>query len=280
MIYVASFSFGAASAIATQRAIDRYGRSKVFIWGADTGWEDEDAYRFAEDCQRRWGVKIRYHRTYNADGSIKTPLDVAEEKQIIPNSSLAPCSQELKFQPFEDWVSRLHTNVAVLLGFDVFEKHRISPRQCWHRVRSGKWRAPYGYHTRLANVVAEDYPLLWKPYEFRPYPMVIQNDWGIKPPRLYAAGFPHNNCGGRCFRQGQKEWHRLYVHFPERFAQMRDWETAQRAKGGARGNRAINKQRSGGSARPVTLARLEAMFQASRATLFDECEKISACICM
>src|SRR5262249_38144071 len=38
------------------------------------------------------------------------------------------------------------------------------------------------------------HPLMWKPWELRPYQDVIREEWGIEPPRLYAMGFPHNNC--------------------------------------------------------------------------------------
>jgi 3'-phosphoadenosine 5'-phosphosulfate sulfotransferase (PAPS reductase)/FAD synthetase len=267
VIYVSCFSFGAASAVATQRAIDRFGKRKVIVWCADVGWEDEDAYRFAGDCERHWGVKIRYHRNYDEDGRIVTPLDVAERKCLIPCDGHAPCSQALKFGPFEAWVSRLHANVTVLLGLDWREMHRIVPRQRWHRARrNGVWRPPYGYQARLFNVY-EAYPLLWRPYEFRPYQRVVRR-WGIEPPRLYVMGFKHNNCGGRCFRQGKGEWRRLLAFFPERFAQMRDWELAQRAKGGARRERAINSEKRNGQTRPVTLAELEAR-ATTQARLFE-----------
>ena len=33
---------------------------------------------------------------------------------------------------------------------------------------------------------------------------------GIKVPRLYYMGFPHNNCGGRCVTAGISHWVRLY----------------------------------------------------------------------
>jgi len=54
-----------------------------------------------------------------------------------------------------------------------------------------------------------------------------------------------------------KEWLRLKQFFPERFTQVRDWELEQRAKGGARANRSILKDRKGGTAKPLTLEKLE-----------------------
>ena len=87
----------------------------------------------------------------------------------------------------------------------------------------------------------------------------MRDDWGITPPRLYKLGFPHNNCGGRCVRQGQSEWHRLKTFFPERFKEVRDWEQVQRAKGGARAKFAITRDQRGGEVKPVTLKELEKM---------------------
>lgn len=40
---------------------------------------------------------------------------------------------------------------------------------------------------------------------------------GIKPPRLYAFGFPHNNCGGFCVKAGQAQFARLLERMPERY---------------------------------------------------------------
>jgi hypothetical protein len=57
--------------------------------------------------------------------------------------------------------------------------------------------------------------------------------------------------------QGIAEWNRLRVHFPERFADVRDWELEQRGKGGPRENYAICRDQSGGQVKPVTLAEIE-----------------------
>lgn len=41
--------------------------------------------------------------------------------------------------------------------------------------------------------------------------------YGIRLPRLYDMGFPHNNCGGFCVRAGQTQFATLLKHFPERY---------------------------------------------------------------
>lgn len=248
MYYIVSLSGGVASAVAAERVIQRAGRKRVVLRFADTSWEDEDLYRFLGDCMKRWGGKLYVHR----DG--RTPLDVAEERSIIPNNNKALCSYELKIKPFAAWLWRMPKPVTVCLGLDWREPQRIERIQHWHK-RSSQWRRPTGYARRIPGVY-EDFPLLWKPIEFTPYVDVVRS-WGITPPRLYALGFPHNNCAGRCVKQGIAEWQRLQVVFPERFAEMRDWEQAQRAKGGPRANAAICIDQSGYSHRPLTLAEIE-----------------------
>lgn len=248
MHYIVSLSGGVASAVAADRAIERYGRKCVTLWFADTSWEDEDLYRFMADCMARWGGKLRTYR----DG--RTPLQVAESRHIIPNQKLAPCSFVLKTEPFTAWLWRVPKPVTVLLGLDWKEQHRIDERNHWHH-KAGKLRPPTGY-ARKVHGVYEDYPLNWKPFEFRPYQEVVSS-WGIAPPRLYALGAPHNNCGLRCVKQGIREWQRLNLNFPERFAEVRDWEQAQRAKGGARADYAICRDQSGGNVKPLTLAEIE-----------------------
>lgn len=237
MHYVVSLSGGVASAMAAERAIQRYGRGKVTLWFADTSWEDEDLYRFLDDCMARWGGQLRRY----CDG--RTPLEVAEDKYIIPNHRLAPCTFALKIDPFTEWLWRLPRPITVLLGLDWTEQHRTGgPKRNYEQIPG----------------VYVDYPLLWQPYELRSYFDIVRHEWGIEPPRLYKVGFPHNNCGGRCFRQGAREWNRLRVYFPDRFAEVRDWEQAQRAKGGKRADYAICRTRTGGESRPLTLAEIEA----------------------
>jgi hypothetical protein len=65
------------------------------------------------------------------------------------------------------------------------------------------------------------------------------------------------NCGGRCIKQGVREWLRLRYHFPERFEQLKQWELAQRAKGGARATHAICSEERNKVRYPLTLEEIE-----------------------
>lgn len=273
MYYIARLSGGTASAVATDRAIQRYGRKRVWIRFEDVSWEDEDTYRFIDECMQRWGGGL----ISGQPG--RTPLDVFEAKHIIPNSAIAPCSGELKIKPFEEWLWRIPKPVTILSGLGWTEPHRINRLGRYHK-HAGKWRAPVGFAQRVHGVY-EDFPLLWKPLEYRPYTEVVRS-WGIEPPRAYSFGFPHNNCGGRCIRQGISEWKRLWLAWPDRFAQMRDWEASQRAKGGARTTSTFCRVRVGGIDQNITLAELEHRWQSETCgtlPLFEYVDDRSSCFC-
>lgn len=236
MQYINSISTGAASSVSADRAIARYGRDANILWVADTRWEDEDNWRFLGDCMARWGgVEVRH-----AEG--RNPLQVAEDRSVIPNQRIAPCTQELKIKPFVRFLESLPKPVTVLLGLDWKEQHRMA-----------RPKANYG----AIDGVTVDYPLMWQPYEFRPYQQVVREDWGIEPPAMYAAGFSHANCGGRCVKQGVGDWNRLRFWNYARFAEVRDWEQAQRAKGGARADYAICRDSRNDMVRPLTLLEIE-----------------------
>jgi hypothetical protein len=252
MYYIARLSGGTASAVATDRAIARYGRQKVLICFGDVRWEDEDSYRFLRECMARWGGRL-YTLTEG-----RTPLEVAEAKQLIPNSAMAPCSYELKIQPFSDWLWRLPKPTTILSGLSWAEPQRINRLFHYHR-HAGKWRAPMGFARRVPGVY-EDFPLLWKPLEYRPYTEVVRS-WGVEPPRMYSYGFHHGNCGGRCIRQGVEEFHRLYIVWPERFWEVADWETRNQGKGGARAKATICRVTINGVLTPISLRDLAAQWQ-------------------
>jgi hypothetical protein len=265
MLYVARFSTGSASAVATDLVINEVGRNKVLIRFEDVSWEDEDNYRFKDDCMKRWGGKCYVGKVG------KTPLQIAEEKMIIPNDRMAPCSRELKIKPFEEWLWKLPKPVTIIMGLGPLEPHRIERIIRWHKVDGNKWRRPQGFAARIPGVY-EDFPLVR--HKIYGGHQDIVRSWGIEPPRLYKYGMSHANCGARCVRQGISEWKRLWQAFPERFKEMADWEEAQRAKGGARANASFSRSRVGGKSSPITLYELEKRWKSEQASysIFDVAE--------
>ena len=258
MKHIVSISGGSGSAVAADRVLNRYQKEDVILWFSDTGWEDEDLYRFLIDLENRWKHDIIRHW----DG--RTPLDVAEQRQLIPNSMIAPCSHELKQIPFKKFLKTFEgAPVTVHLGMDWTEEHRHARPKATYEEFEG---------------VTVDFPLTWNPLANIAYHTTIKS-WGIEPPRLYSLGFPHNNCGGRCIRQGIKEWLRLKETFPDRFEEVKKWERSQRRKGGPRAKRAILKQSKNGVAKPITLAQLEKQERTAPVSVLDNLGDAGNCFC-
>ena len=256
MKHIVSLSGGTASAVAADRVLKRYGEENTTLWFADTSWEDEDLYRFLEDLESHWGLTIvRY-----TDG--RTPLEVAEKQNIIPNQKIAPCSQVLKTRPFKAYIKDLPKPLTVHLGLDFTEMHRATRPKLEYEKLSG---------------VTVDLPLLWEPVAKPPHRYTVE-EWGIETPRLYKLGFPHNNCGGRCVRQGIKEWLRLKHTFPDRFTEVADWEQEQRAKGGARADYAIARDQSRGRATALPLYDIP-MVKGEQLPLGTSNEDVFSCFC-
>jgi hypothetical protein len=105
MTSIVSLSGGVGSAMAAERALERYG-NRVKLWFSDVRHEDEDLYRFMQDTAKRWwhvyGVRLYIHRNE------RNPLMVAEQKVIIPNERRAPCSR----CPQDHAVPALHCAIA------------------------------------------------------------------------------------------------------------------------------------------------------------------------
>ena len=78
-------------------------------------------------------------------------------------------------------------------------------------------------------------------------------DLGVEPPRLYAVGFSHANCGGACVRGGQASWKLLYQWNPERFNEWEEEEERTRTMLGK--DVAMMRETVKGEMRPLTLRR-------------------------
>ena len=239
MKIISSFSGGLSSAVATERAIKRYGRENVTVWFADTLWEDEDLYRFRDECLNRWQCEYIEFR----EG--RKPLEVSRAQHVIPNNLISPCVSRLKIRPFETFLKKFPKPVIVVLGLDWSEEHRTkTPKERYNKIEG----------------TTVDFPLMWRPLEFRSYYQIVKLDWGIEPPRLYKMGFSHNNCGGRCIKQGQGDWRKLKINFPKRFVECRDWESEMR-RNPVNANYAFLKVKRNKKTYPLPLEELERTWQ-------------------
>lgn len=253
MNHVVSISTGLSSALTAERVLNRYGSiTGVFM---DTRMEDADNYRFMNDCKARWNIPI----TVLCEG--RNPYEVSRAERVIPNQKIAPCTFRLKIEVFRTWLETQEKPLTIHIGYDFTEVHRIEATEKNYRE--------LGYDV--------DFPLLWKPYEFRPYPQVCREDWNIEPPRMYELGYTHANCGGVCVKQGQGDWIRTLINFPERYAQAEAWEQDMRTLSDKHANYAIVRDQTGGEVKPLTLKELRERHEAEHMDLY-KLDLFSPCV--
>src|SRR5579885_2954892 len=196
MRYIVNSSGGLTSWEALRRAIMRHGKENVHAIFADKMIEDEDLYRFLDDQERYFGIKIERIR----DG--RTPWQVMKDRRVITMQHMAPCSQELKRESNERVIqSRYEPGTYTrVFGMDWTELHRVE---------------------RLTAALAPQpvwFPLIERPYVDKCHIAAELERIGIAVPRLYNLGFAHNNCGGGCVKAGQAHWAHLLRTLPERYA--------------------------------------------------------------
>ena len=237
-LYSVQFSAGLSSWLAAKRIAAKHGTDALRLLFCDTIIEDEDAYRFlvqaaanvfgispavvnalaataadlptveskrlderkaALAAMRAQAVSLIPGLTWIADG--RTPWEVYRDERFMGNSRIAPCSRVLKQELSDRW-HRENCDPATtirVLGLIWSEQHRIELS-----IKA------------LAGWTVE-FPMDNPPYLVKVTSMQAALDCGIKPPRLYYLGFPHNNCGGFCCRFGQASAANLHYKIPARF---------------------------------------------------------------
>lgn len=206
--HVVMFSGGLGSWAAARRVAREHGTDNLTLLFTDTLIEDQDLYRFIKEAAANIGGRF----VHVGDG--RDPWQVFHDVKYLGNSRTAHCSIKLKQVVSRRWVEKHFkpSEVTIYLGIDWTEEHRSKA------VRKG-WK-PY-------NV---EFPLCKPPMRTKSDYLQILTDCGIRPPRLYCVGFPHNNCGGFCVRAGQASFALLLKSFPERYAyhekkelEFREW---------------------------------------------------------
>lgn len=212
--WVVSLSSGASSAVAAERTINNHGAGNVDLVFADTLIEDDDNYRFLDQLADRWQKPIIHLN----EG--RTPYQLFEDRQIIPNDQFAPCTATLKIALLVKYVQQLQERytVVMVIGYDIKDAR---PRKDKPMGRLG---ATIKNWTSLGAMV--EFPLLHRPKELDSQATI--KAWGIQPPMMYQQGYSHANCGGLCVKQGIGDWRRTLIHHPDRFMQVEQWEAKMR----------------------------------------------------
>lgn len=223
--HIVSMSGGVGSWAAAKRVVERYGAEKVQLLFADVKDEDPDLYRFIEEAAANVGAPL----IVISDG--RTPRQVMREVKFIGNSMVDPCSRILKRDLLNKW---LYDNcdpadTVSCLGIDWSEEHRFE-RYC-ERIKP--------FHAEA--------PLCEPPYITKKEIKAWCVSEGIRLPRLYAKGFPHNNCGGACIKAGRSQWKLLLEVNRDLYIEWEEWEEDMRAE---LGDHSILRNKLGG---PLTL---------------------------
>jgi phosphoadenosine phosphosulfate reductase family protein len=191
------WSGGVTSAVACYITSQIYGLERMRFVFIDTGNEDEDTYRFLEDCEKWYGKPIERIRNFE----YAKIQDVWYKYNSLNVANGAICSSELKravrlkFQaenPYEFQV----------FGFDIDEPKR---------ARAMKLNYPE------ANPI---FTLLLYGYS-KPDCINILQQNGIEIPRAYKLGLNNNNClKTGCVQGGVGYWQWMAINLPLVFDEM------------------------------------------------------------
>jgi hypothetical protein len=262
--HIVRFSGGAGSWAAAKRVAEQHGTADMTLLYADTRMEDEDLYRFLVQAASNVGAPL----VCIADG--RTPWEVFGDERFIGNSRVDPCSKILKRELLDKWCRENTDNADTVhyVGLDWTEQHRF--------FGQGKSR---GFKRRMADAgLTAEAPMCERPYMSKEQMLTWMESEGIKRPRLYEMGFPHNNCGGFCVKAGHAHFKLLLQAMPERYRHHEEQEQRLREKLG-RDDISILKDRRGGTTKPITLRQLRERIEGNEQMTFDEETEWGGCGC-
>lgn len=228
---VCMFSGGIGSWAAAKRVATQHGTDRLTLLFTDTQVEDHDLYRSLQEGAANVGGEL----VRLVEG--RTPWEVFRDERYLGNTRADPCSKILKRQMADRWLAANFSpdTVVVYVGIDWSEINRFD------RLRER--RLPWVYEA----------PLCAPPYLSKAEMLKALKAEGIEPPRLYALGFSHNNCGGGCVKAGQGHFANLLRVLPVVYA---EWEENEATLRRQLGDVSILRDRRGGETRPLTLREL------------------------
>lgn len=240
MKHIVMFSGGVGSWATAKRVVAAHGTADLVLLFADTLIEDADLYRFLEEAAKDVGgqlVKI-------AEG--RDPWQVFFDRRFLGNTRIDPCSSILKREFMRTWLEAncAPAETVVYLGIDWTEAHRFE--------RAKKHWDPWTVRA----------PMIDPPLAGKDDALAQLARSGIRVPRLYEMGFPHNNCGGFCVKAGQAHYRLLLEKLPERYAYHERREQELMAYLGKKVT--ILRDRRGGKTKPMSLREFREANEAGR----------------
>jgi hypothetical protein len=195
------FSCGAASAVASKLAIEKYSKEKVEILYCNTlAYEHPDNKRFIQDIERWLGCSIKILNPQDYTG-YKDIFDVFDRSGWLVGPGGARCSTELKKRVRQKYQNPddLH-----IFGMTADEEKRIKRFQ----------RDNFDLYL--------DWILLDAGYDKQKCFSVLR-ETGIELPAMYKLGYKNNNCIG-CVKGSYGYWNKIRKDFPEYFQRMAEQE--------------------------------------------------------
>ena len=268
---VVLFSGGIGSWAAARRVIAEH-PGRIVLLFTDTLCEDQDLYRFLIEgaasilpptdrtavallCERAMelpeadianadqrkkiipdiaadAMAVLPHLVWDIEG--RTVWDVFNDSRFLGNTRADLCSRILKRERSRKWITENCTadDTTIYVGVDWTEEHRA-------RAFARAWM-PWCVRA----------PLCEPPYKTKDAFFEELKALGLKPPRLYAQGFAHNNCGGCCVKAGRGAWALTLNKHRDRYL---DWEERERRIREVLGDVAILRDRTDGTTDPMTL---------------------------
>ena len=113
------FSWGAASAVAAKKTVEKYGENNTIrVVNNPIQEEHPDNKRFLMDVQDWLGIEIEF--AINSKYPNASCVDVWKKRKFMAGPQGAPCTLELKKKARQEWVANNHHD-HIVLGFTVDE---------------------------------------------------------------------------------------------------------------------------------------------------------------
>lgn len=192
---VSWFSCGTASAVNTKIALARYGATHdIVVARCIVPEEHHDNERFANDCERWFGVPIRNLRS----AEYESCEDVWTRERYMSGVAGARCTVEMKKAVRWAFEQEWHPDMQAF-GYTADEAGRV---------------ARFREQNPEVNLVS----LLIDEGLSKADCHAIIERAGLVLPFMYRAGFPNANCIGCVNAQSPRYWNKVRQHFPEVFA--------------------------------------------------------------
>ena len=197
------FSGGVTSAVACRLAINLFGKDKCRSIFIDTGNEDDDTYRFKDDCEKWFGIPIE--TITGLCDKYPTIQSVWRHYKSLNVANGAICSSVLKRDVRIKWQKENNYKYQVF-GFDIDEPKRAKAM------------------TMNYIEARAIYPLLMHGLTKKNCIDIVLGA-EIKIPRAYQLGFRNNNClKTMCVQGGVGYWQKVRRDMPDKFEAMAEME--------------------------------------------------------